>query len=152
MRQTQKQKAYRQTPAGKKTRRISKWKLRGIIVEENNWDYFYDLYLSITNCQLCKKELTTGKRSHSTKCADHDHNITDRPNVRGIICHACNVNDNTSNTSGESNIYYNKQRNSWYFKKVIEGKTNFKTNFKTKEEAINYKRDFLASTLSVKET
>ena len=144
-------KEYAKTPARKKSKRIAKWKYQGIIVED--WNTFYDYFLSITNCQLCKKELTTDRYpTHSTKCVDHDHTITDRPNVRGIICNACNVNDRSDNTSGEPNISYDKRRGTWYFQKNIQGKKYSKSGFKTKEEAINYKKDFLASTLSVKET
>jgi len=143
---------YGKTPIAKKIKKIGCWKSRGIIVEENDWDYFHDLYLSITNCQKCKKELTTGKRTHSTKCVDHDHNINDKPNVRMICCTACNLNDNSRNTSGEPNIYYFKPSKCWRFKKRIQGKNYCKTGFKTKQEAIDYKLNFLASTLSVKKT
>jgi len=138
-------KAYRQSPVAKKSNRICVWKRRGIIVEENDWNYFYDLFLSTTNCQNCSKELTTGKRSHSTKCVDHDHNINDKPNVRMICCHACNANDNCKNTSGEPNIRYRKDANCWRFEKIIQGKRYNKTGFKTKQEAIDYKLNFLAN-------
>ena len=138
------QKKYKQSPAGKKAQKIASWKYQGIIVEENDWDYFYDLFLSITNCQMCQKELTIDKRNtHSTKCADHDHNITDRPNVRYICCNECNVNDNSKNTSGEPNIFNTKTRGTWCFRKVIQGKYYCKYGFKTKQEAITYKKEFI---------
>jgi hypothetical protein len=138
------QKKYKQSPAGKKAQKIASWKYQGIIVEENDWDYFYDLYLSTTHCQICKKELTIDKRTtHSTRCADHDHNITDRPNVRYICCQACNANDNSKNTSGEPNINYTKTRGTWHFQKYIQGKRYFKSGLKTFEEAITYKKEFI---------
>ena len=145
-------KAYAQTPAGKKSMRIAKWKSRGIIVEGNDYDYFYDLFLSVTNCHLCKKELTTDRyTTHSTRCPHHDHNIKDRPNVIAICCNACNVNDRSTNTSGEPNIYNDKRRGTWYFRKLIQGKIYSKYGFKTKEEAIDYKLNFLLKFYNINE-
>jgi len=132
---------YRQTPAGKKTQKKKNWKKQGIIIDD--FDKFYDLFLSITQCQICKKKLTIDKKmTHSTKCVDHDHNINDRENVRYICCNACNANDNSRNTSGEPNICYLK-RDKWRFEKIIKGKRYAKTGFKTKQEAIHYKYSFL---------
>ena len=149
----EKEKEYWQSPSGKKSSRISNWKRQGIIVDDEDWDYFYDYFLSVTDCHLCKKELTEDKRTtHSTRCVDHDHAINDRPNVRMICCNSCNSYDKSTNTSGEPNIIYWKDRNSWRFQKIIQGKKYGKSGFKTKEEAINYKHKLLASTLSVKET
>ena len=139
-------KTYNQTSTGKKTKRISNWKKRGILVESNNYDKFYDVYLKITNCQLCEKILTTDKyHTHSTRCVDHDHLINDKPNVRAICCHACNVNDKLNNTSGEPNIHYHKNNNNWAFKQIIQGKKYAKAGFKTKAEAIQYKYQFLST-------
>ena len=135
-------KAYYESPTGKKKSRISKWKSQGIIIED--FDKFYDSFLSTTNCQLCKKELTIDKKiTHSTKCVDHDHLINNRPNVRMICCHSCNSNDRLSNTSGEPNICYHKREKCWRFQKMIQGKYYNKAGFKTKQEAIDYKLNFL---------
>tara|TARA_R110002074_G_scaffold400259_1_gene595317 strand:- start:652 stop:1101 length:450 start_codon:yes stop_codon:yes gene_type:complete len=138
--------AYNQTASGKKTTRISKWKYQGIIVKDNNWDTFYEYVLSIDDCQICKKNLTIDKKTtHSTRVVDHDHNINERENVRAICCHACNSNDRMDNTSGEPNIYYHKQNDCWQFEKKIQGKYYSKSGFKTKQEAIDYKFEFLAN-------
>ena len=127
-----------------KSNRINRWKSLGIRVENDDWESFYQIFLSITECQICKKELTIDKRTtHSTRCVDHDHAINDRPNVRAICCNACNVNDNSRNTSGEPNIYYNKRGDTWYFQKAIKKTTYTKSGFKTKQEAIDYKLNFL---------
>ena len=134
-------KEYRQSPSGKKSKKITSWKDQGIIVQDYN--KLYDSFLSMTNCQLCKKELTIDKKiTHSTKCLDHDHLINNRPNVRMICCHACNLNDRLTNTSGEPNIHYNKSKK-WSFYKTIQGKRYSKGGFKTKQEAIDYKLNFL---------
>jgi len=144
-------KEYSQTPVRKKTMRISSWKKKGIIVED--WDKFHELFLSITNCEKCKKELTYDKRNtHSTKCVDHDHLVNDKPNVRMICCHACNAEDKLNNTSGESNIRYRESHKCWYFEKIIQGKRYYKGLFKTKEEAINYKKVFLSQHIIEKDS
>ena len=134
-------KAHKQTPAGKKSSRKSDWKRNGIIIDDV--DKFYDLFLSTTHCQICKKKLTVDKKTtHSTKCVDHDHNINDGPNVRYICCNSCNTIDKSNNTSGEPNISYCKTYDRWCFKKRIKSKRYTKT-LKTKEEAIDYKYSFL---------
>ena len=135
-------KEYSQTPAGIKARKKGNWKYQGIIIK--NFDEFYEKFLSTSHCEICKKELTVDKKmTHSTKCVDHDHNINDGENVRAICCNACNSNDKSTNTSGEPNIYYCKRDNTWRFRKTIKGTTYRSPNFKTKEEAINYKTHFV---------
>mgnify|MGYP003143077991 CR=1 FL=1 len=141
-------KAWRQTPIGKKASRKNGWRRAGIIVDNNDYDTFYDHVLSITNCQLCNKELTYGKKStHSTRCVDHDHGITDRPNVRAICCHTCNLNDQSSNKSGEPNIFYNKANKNWAFSKTTDGKKYYKSGFKTFALAVQYKYKYLSQPL-----
>ena len=139
-------KAYRQSPTGKKLGRIGHWKRNGILVADNDYNKFYNSFLSVTHCELCKKELTIDRQNtHSTRSVDHNHAINDRPNVRAICCHACNVNDNSTNTSGEPNIYYIKTRKCWRFQKIIKGKKYTKCGFKTKQGAVDYKYEFLAN-------
>ncbi len=82
-------KEYQQTPNGKKTYRISKWKKRGIMFHD--YDLLYDIYITTTHCDFCECELN--KCNKSRKCVDHDHDIKDDSNVRGIICHSCNARD-----------------------------------------------------------
>ena len=145
-------KEYNQTPAGIKSARITRWKRVVIIVPDNDWDKFYDFYLSVTHCQLCQKELTTDRYStHSTRVPHHDHNILDKPNVIAICCQACNSNDRNDNSSGEPNISYRKAKKRWVFQKMIKGKSYTKADFKTKEEAIRYKHLYLCH-LKIKES
>tara|TARA_R110001592_G_C12776237_1_gene714476 strand:- start:156 stop:557 length:402 start_codon:yes stop_codon:yes gene_type:complete len=82
-------KEYNKTAEGKKSKRITKWKLRGILCYDYN--LLYDIFLSTKNCEFCNCELD--KCSRTRKCLDHDHTITDRFNVRGVLCHICNVKD-----------------------------------------------------------
>ena len=83
-------KAYRQSSEGKKSRRINNWKQRGIISDD--WNSLYERYLGCKNCEECNVELTEGRYNTSTtRCLDHDHSITDRENVRNVLCNACNT-------------------------------------------------------------
>ncbi len=135
---------YEQTPKRIKSKRIRNWINQGIIVPNNNWDAFYDYVLSINKCQICDVELIVGqKNSSDSRCVDHNHNITDRENVRSICCNSCNLQNRVTNTSGEPNIFYYKRTEKWMFQKRIKGKYHSKSGFKTREEAIAYKRKYL---------
>ncbi len=80
------------TEKGKKTRRIAQWKHQGILC----FDYklLYDIFLSTSKCEYCNCELTTDRYCKSTtRCLDHDHTITDKFNIRGVLCNSCNLKD-----------------------------------------------------------
>ena len=62
-------------------------------------------------------------------------------------CQSCNRGDNKSNTSGYRNISYDKRDKLWIFRIRIDRKLNIKY-FKTQEEAIEYKQEFLKSILT----
>ena len=81
-----KQKELPITPKRKKSRIIAGWKFQGIICD---YQHYYKIYLQQTNCYYCRKEFkNTGDRN-----LDHNHNITDDYNVRGILCRKCNTKD-----------------------------------------------------------
>jgi len=81
---------YRQSFVFIKSKRISDWKSRGVVCDD--FDALYDHYTKTAYCDFCRCELSIHKeRSANTKCLDHDHTITDRPNFRNILCHRCNV-------------------------------------------------------------
>tara|TARA_R110002096_G_scaffold121311_6_gene262599 strand:- start:520 stop:1047 length:528 start_codon:yes stop_codon:yes gene_type:complete len=83
-------KEYCQTPNGKKSQRISRWKQHGIITDD--YDALYNHYLKTSFCDACKVELTYDRyTTATTKCVDHDHSITDAPNFRNILCNFCNL-------------------------------------------------------------
>ena len=83
-------KEWNQSEAGKKSKRIGQWKFKGIITED--YDALYEKYINTKNCELCDIVLTTNRYpTKTTRCLDHDHSITDRDNVRNIICNSCNV-------------------------------------------------------------
>jgi len=128
---------YYQTPAGKKTTRISTWKSQGIISDD--YDALYERFMSTTHCEKCSVLLTIDRRNtRTTKCLDHDHDIKDRENVRGVLCHACNTNDNCKNTSGVPNVSYHKSTDGWEYSKMVDV-VRHKKYFKTKADAIRYK-------------
>jgi len=92
---------YRQTDTFKKSHRIGQWKHRGILCFD--WNLLYDLFVSTTNCEFCNVELTIDKKPTSTtRCLDHDHSITDRFNIRGVLCHSCNNKDVFKQTTTNS--------------------------------------------------
>jgi len=126
---------YNQTPAGKKSRRIRRWKHQGIISED--YDALYERFMSTTHCENCSVLLTTGC-GRTGKCLDHDHDIKDRENVRAVLCNACNLNDKCTNTSGVPNVSYDKRDKMWRYQKIVDRVQHQKT-FKTKKEAIRYK-------------
>ena len=129
--------AYRKTPAGKKYQRIRNWMRKGIIVDD--WDTFHERFINTTHCEKCDVLLTGGNpRTRTTKCVDHDHDIKDRENVRAVLCHACNANDNCKNTSGVPNVSYDKMQDRWEYQKMVNRVTHRKY-FKTKADAIRYK-------------
>ena len=82
---------YAKTEAGIKKGRIDNWKRSGIVCE-NNWNEIYDWVISTTQCDICDCILTQSKRATLTrKCLDHDHTLKGEYNIRGVICHGCNV-------------------------------------------------------------
>ncbi len=78
---------YSKTPQGIKSSFISSWKQKGIICVD--YDLMYEKYINTGNCEYCDKEFKNSLDRH----LDHDHSITDKPNVRGILCRSCNVFD-----------------------------------------------------------
>jgi hypothetical protein len=85
-----KHKLWLQTPKGKKSVKISDWKHKGIISDD--WDALYERYVNCEYCEHCRVKLTQSIRpTKTTRCLDHNHDITDRENVRNILCWFCNI-------------------------------------------------------------
>jgi len=78
-------KEYNESEKGKKTKRISKWKSRGVI--SNNYDELYDYYINCKNCENCNIELCEGNKNPNRRCLDHDHNTG---LFRKVLCNTCN--------------------------------------------------------------
>ena len=83
----EKVKAYLESDLYKKLCKIASWKHHGII--QDDWDNIYDIYMNTTKCDYCLKDF----KSTLDRNLDHNHNITDRNNIRGILCRVCNTSD-----------------------------------------------------------
>ena len=70
-----------------KTYRITNWKQYGII--SNDWDKTYDYYINCTQCEWCDEPFDKS----ANRCLDHDHDINDDVNIRGVLCRGCNSKD-----------------------------------------------------------
>ena len=83
----QRKKEYNQTPARKKSQRISDWKKRGVMCDD--WDELYEKYITTELCEECNCVLTEDKQNtKTTRCLDHDHQTG---LFRNVICNGCNV-------------------------------------------------------------
>ena len=127
---------WNQSEKGKKTKKISYWKQKGLI--SDNYDEIYYRWLNSTKCELCNCEYTNKNK----RCLDHNHN---NGLFRNIVCNNCNSSSklkeiNKNNTSGHKNIRITK--NNTYMVQIIIKKIYYGKTFKTIEEALNF-RDFL---------
>ena len=82
-------KEYRKTESRKKSVRIAKWKQQGILCYDFN--LLNDLFLLTNKCEFCNCDLYGV--GNNKRCLDHDHNITDKFNIRGVLCLSCNFKD-----------------------------------------------------------
>ena len=83
----EKVKAYQESSLYEKKSKIARWKHQGIIT--NDYNNVYEVYINTTNCDYCNKEFKNSLDRH----LDHDHNINDSNNIRGILCRVCNTSD-----------------------------------------------------------
>jgi len=132
-------KEYRKKPSYIKSEKIRSWKFQGLKATKEEMDIIYDRYLNSSQCELCNQDYSKYK-----KCMDHSH---ETGKFRNIICHQCNlinpldIKCNKNNTTtGHKNIYEDKD--SFRFKKEMKGKI-YSKRFKTLEEAIIYKEQFI---------
>ena len=78
-------KQYRVHGTGLIARRKANWRCHGIISDD--WDKTEEQFANTTHCEGCNKEFL----KTSNRCLDHDHGITDKPNVRNVLCQRCNI-------------------------------------------------------------
>lgn len=141
MRQTKEKKKetnrkYNQSDKGKKQQTTSQWKHRGLVTtSQEEMDEIYDRYIASERCEKKGCEYT----ETNWKDMDHEHLLNEFGAFRNILCHACNLNDNSRNTSGYPNI--SKSENGWRYQKIKNG-INHSKYFKTKQEAIDYKIEY----------
>ncbi len=82
---------YRKTKKGHKVQTLCSWKKKGILCFD--WDLLYELYINTTHCEYCSVKLIQGHHKSNCRCLDHDHSITDKFNIRGVLCNSCNLKD-----------------------------------------------------------
>ena len=75
---------------------------------------------------------------------DHEHLNGKFGAFRNYLCHDCNCNDNSRNTSGTPNV--SKNGNYWSYERK-KNKIRHRKKFKTKEEAIDYKIKYESSNI-----
>jgi len=85
-----KQKEYRQTPKGRKQKKINKWVERGLVATKDEREFIYLTWKSQYHCDICGVILTRDGQSGTTCCMDHDHKTGE---YRQILCKACNCKD-----------------------------------------------------------
>jgi hypothetical protein len=74
---------------------IKNWKRIGVIC--NNFDEMYQIYSDCTECNFCGQTFIPYENGYNyDKHLDHDHKITNRFNIRAILCRICNTNDITA--------------------------------------------------------
>lgn len=126
---------YRQTPKGKMSNKIQKWKYNGLICDtRDDYELIYNRWLESERCEECKKPYTP----KNFKCMDHNHKTGV---FRNILCNACNTNKRMDNTSGIPNICWDKSRNDWHYRRTINGKIHRKRS-KDLEWLKQYKIDY----------
>lgn len=130
---------YKQQPVRKMKDRITHWKRRGLVA--NNYEEIYYRWLNSKNCEICNHDYSV-----YTKSMDHNH---DNGEFRNILCHSCNhlstkIKKPITNTSGEKNIRKRKDTNSYEFR-ITKNKKTFIKNFKTMEEAVIFRDNYLSN-------
>ena len=105
-----------------------RWKKRGLIITDEEFEVIYQQYIYSTNCELCEKVYKSNRDRHM----EHNH---DTGEFRNICCNSCNsrkrdVKVRTDNKSGYRFILKSKcsttnQGFIWRFRVTING--NYKT-------------------------
>ena len=110
-------------------------------------EQIYDIYIHSSECDRCKKKF----KDSLDRCLDHDHDITDDFNVRGIVCRSCNTKNHQTwyNNTGEqyiSKVKTKKYTQGFCYNIQIKrnGKRVLNTHKKTLEAAIELRDKFIA--------
>tara|TARA_R110002126_G_C10277788_1_gene484752 strand:- start:50 stop:622 length:573 start_codon:yes stop_codon:yes gene_type:complete len=130
---------YKQTPKGIRSRVKCKWRKRGVI---GDLDAIYDIYLATNECMRCSVPIS-GRNKHM----DHDHETR---LYRAILCNSCNTGNpldlkcsKNNKSTGIKNITEHNKGRGYEFQKTTKGVPHSKY-FKTLEEAVKYKEQYLS--------
>ena len=132
---------YRRSDRGSKAEHKARWRFNGMIFD-NQFENVYRDYITQTNCECCYRPFDNLNK----KTLDHDHNITNKYNIRGIICHSCNhrrIDKEWSNSTGERHIFYNYTGNLYDFKLFVDNEKIVSKYFKTLYDACKYRDKWL---------
>ena len=127
----------------------TRWENYGIIfVDDEHFEYIYNIYIHATHCDLCNKQFLKSR----DRQLDHCYETGD---PRNIVCNRCNSlrKDNklqSNNKTGERDISKckNKEYTSgycFYIRIRRDGKDILLKRRKTLEEAIKCRDDFIAA-------
>jgi hypothetical protein len=129
-----------------KPKTIYKWKSRGLKLREGeSYDNIFEKVKNTTHCELCNDEFNTDEKKR--RCMDHCH---DTGFFRMVLCNECNSqfgkNHNkrklhTNNKSGHKHISMDGDK---YVFSIQRNKKTHKKRFKTLEEALEYKSNYLS--------
>jgi hypothetical protein len=127
-----------------KSKTRAKWKVRGIKIDPDDFDYVYNEYIHATNCDLCNKLFLNTKERH----LDHDHKTGE---IRNICCRKCNMNKLDCRAySNTKNKFISKIKNKEYtigycfqIRITRDGKQILGTTSTTLENAILIRDKFI---------
>jgi hypothetical protein len=85
--------------------------------------------------------------SDNKPCIDHVNRIKTDNRIENLrwathLENMQNKSDQINNTSGTTNVSYNKNYDKWYYRKMINGSSHCSPYYDTPEEAIEYKNSY----------
>ena len=66
---------------------IASWKYQGMVSDD--WEVTYNHYVNCDYCEWCDEPFKNSR----AKNLDHDHDINNEVNIRGVLCCSCNTGD-----------------------------------------------------------
>ena len=125
----------------RKTNQLSTWKGAGLV---GDYEAIYEIYLKTVSCMRCSIQLTIGDHRTTMKCMDHDH---DTGEYRAVLCNGCNK-DNLLDTHARKDNKLQEKYIGHHGRLYRFRYKGHSETFKTLDEAIKYKVDYLKVVLS----
>ena len=96
---------YYKSPPGLKSSRTNMWRQNGITFGNMDKDEFYEYFINTPKCDSCYKEFDEINWNNKRMLDHIDIDID--CNIRGVICHECNSQDNWTYRMKDDSIYQN---------------------------------------------